>query len=291
MRGNIDFGYLFFQIDILFGDVSFLDESSRQETARSKLDLQQPLTSKDNYLINQLQLQLMESSSLSPDSCLNLFSNDNNKLLTGEPNAVMTSQEYPFYSSTVCSDQLGILKEQTRRASDQPILPPREFVTDAGNISSYPASLAATLFQPSSLSHGGNILQTVTLIPDATPSSQCGALLSLVPQMLWSPVAPSRSSVSSCASMNSLGGGLEQCDLASSAVGQSCLQTDDRYKACRRGSTGSLQPAKAKKHVTFVCPQVTKYYAYILNLFGLIEHSQKTIKIFVKIYLLMYLIY
>lgn len=215
----------------------------------------------------------MEGSSLSPDSCLNLFTSDNNKLLTGESNAAMTSQEYPYFPSVVCGDQLDIPKEQTRRASDQPMLPPRKFAADAGDIASYPASLEASLFQPL---HGGNILQNVTLVSDAA-SSQRGAVLSLVPQMLWPPVAPSRSSVPFCASASSLGGGPEQCNLAGPAAGQSSLQNDNRYKACRRGSTGSLQSAKAKKHVTFVCPQVTRYYTCCLNSLGLIECSQKTI--------------
>lgn len=255
-------------------DEPFPNETSQQVPSDASLDLQSAATPKEDSFISQLQQQLAGTSSLSPECCLNLFMTDSGKPLpvTAESGIVMTGQGDPFFSAGLCNEPLGIPKAPSRRTSDQPLrqnfdasaldaghsgvtnnrqmASPCKKGADAGELLPFPGRLDPAVFLPVP---GGNVLQTITIVQDCTPSHG-GTVLSLVPQAQWSP-APSQSPAPSCASKNSSGSRASRHSLTGPVAWQPCLRNDANYDACRRHSSGSPKSAKAKKRVSFLSPQ------------------------------------
>lgn len=258
----------------------FPNETSQQAPSDARLDLQSAATPKEDSFISQLQQQqLAGTSSLSPDCCLSLFMTDSGKPLpvTAESGVAMAGQGDPFFSAGLCGEPLGVPKAPSRRTSDQPLrqnfdasaldaaghlgvansrqmVSPCKKGADAGQLLAFQGGLDPAVFLPVP---GGNVLQTITIVQDCTPSHG-GTVLSLVPQAQWSP-APSQSPAPSCTSTNSSGSRASRRSLTGPVAWQPCLRNDANYDACRRHSSGSPQSAKAKKRVSFLSPRVTRY--------------------------------
>src|SRR6218665_200119 len=267
--------YFLLQLDIFLNESEFSYEPAQQPLQQdTSLSEQQTTMANDAYLIDEMKQKMMGESA---ETSLNdLFVvNDDSKFMTEVPATRTCSRGGDqFFSSGVSNERVVPRRKPRRQNSDQSFQQPsaqaaqlntllaenrptmlvenqRGFVqsTSAGQQVFNAGNTHNSLYQV--LPHGSQ----VTVMQDKPgPSS------SQLP--FWHSPSPSSSSSTRYSPSSELtrpASQQQQQPPANYAI--LCLQNDVLHpNNCRRGSTGSLQPGKSKKHVTFLCPQVSSIW-------------------------------
>lgn len=270
-------------MDMFLNEPEFSYEPFQQPSQQgTSLNEQQSTTANDAYQIDQLKQQLMGDSSLS-----NLFVlNEGSKFLTEVP-AKRTCRGDPFFSLDMCNERVVLQMEPQQHTSNQSFQQPSTqvvqlsaFVTEnqttvlAENQCGFAqnASTGQPLFLGSThdsiyrvLPHGS---QVTVMQGKVGPSSS-----QVRPWLQQSPCPSSSSAARYSPSSETTSASSQQQQQqqqtkqqppqqtnANYAMSIMCLQNEVHPNNCRRGSTGSLQHGKGKKHVTFLCPQVRSFW-------------------------------
>lgn len=264
-------------MDIFLNEPEFSYQPARQPSQQgtSLNEQQSTTTANDAYLIDQLKQQLMGDSSQT--SLSDLFAaNDDSKFLTEAP-VTRTSRGDPFFSPDICNERVAPQMEPQRctssRSFQQPssaqviqlnaLLTENRATALAENRCGFAQNAGQSMFLGSTTHNSVyQVLpcgsQVTVMQSKVAPSASQGS-----PWLQQSP-SPSASSSSvrySPSSEPTRGTSQQQQQQqqpinANYALSIMCLQNEVHPNNCRRGSTGSLQPGKGKKHVTFLCPQV-----------------------------------